>query len=161
MQVVGKDDVGIDLEGMTGADLLDGSQEQRDCRGLFEQRAPVLGDEREEIGTAGDVGTPVSHRAGPQVASGCVGLEFYTRPSILNSARCWVSRALDPTYNLPAILASLAPRHECEALEQMHVLLVLEQGAMQRRNELLGIALAQNFRPDVFDHQELEPVQQF
>ena len=45
MQVIGKDDVGIDLEGVTGADLLDGSQEQRHCRALFEQRAPVLGDE--------------------------------------------------------------------------------------------------------------------
>ena len=36
------------------------------------------------------------------------------------------------------MLALLPARHEGQALEQMHVLLVLEQRAVQRRNELLG-----------------------
>ena len=56
-------------------------------------------------------------------------------------------------------LSILSPRHKRQPLEQMHVLLVLEQRAMEGRNELLGIALAQGFRSDVFDHQELEPVE--
>ena len=55
--------------------------------------------------------------------------------------------------------APLAPRHERQPFEQMHVLLVLEQRAVQRRDQLLGIALAQNLRADVFDHQQLQPVQ--
>ena len=43
----------------------------------------------------------------------------------------------------------------------MHVLLVLDQRAVQRRDQLLRIALAQRLRADVLDHQELQPVQQF
>ena len=56
--------------------------------------------------------------------------------------------------------AAVSSRHESEPLEQVHVLLVLEQRAMQGRNQLLRIALAQDFRPDILDHQELEPVEQ-
>src|ERR1700730_2056459 len=62
----------------------------------------------------------------------------------------WAATALPP---LPA-------RHEGEALEQVHVLFVLDQGAVQRRDQLLGVALAQRLGADVFDHEELEPVQQ-
>ena len=85
-------------------------------------------------------------------------VEFFTRP---NNPRCCevlglAQRSTQPTSTLST---ALAPRHEGEAFEQMHVLLVLEQGAVQRRNELLGIALAQDFRADVFDHQQLEPIQ--
>ena len=43
----------------------------------------------------------------------------------------------------------------------MHVLLVLEQRAVQRRDQPLGVALAQGFGADVLDHQQLEPVEQF
>jgi hypothetical protein len=38
---------------------------------------------------------------------------------------------------------ALALAQERQALEQMHVLLVLEQGAVQRRNELARIGFAQ------------------
>src|SRR5258708_37519592 len=58
------------------------------------------------------------------------------------------------------LLALLPPRHEGEALEEMDVLLVLEQGAMQRRDELLGILGAQRVRRHVLDHQEFQPVEQ-
>src|SRR6266540_658383 len=56
--------------------------------------------------------------------------------------------------------AGLPPRHEGQALEQMHVLLVLEQRAVQRRYELFRIALAQRLRADVLDQQQFQPVQQ-
>src|SRR5688572_32663791 len=59
-----------------------------------------------------------------------------------------------------ALLALLSPRHEGQAFEQMHVLLVLEQRAVQRRNELLGILGAQRVGRHVLDHQELQPVEQ-
>jgi hypothetical protein len=39
-------------------------------------------------------------------------------------------------------LPPLSSRHERQPLEQMHVLFVLEQRAVQRRDQLLGIALA-------------------
>jgi hypothetical protein len=39
----------------------------------------------------------------------------------------------------------------------VHVLLVLDQRAVQRRDELLGVALAQRLRADVLDHEQLEP----
>src|SRR3990167_1884191 len=60
-----------------------------------------------------------------------------------------------------ALLALLSPCHEGESLEQMDVLLVLEQRAMQRRNELLGILGPQRIRRHVLDHQQLQPVEQF
>ena len=41
----------------------------------------------------------------------------------------------------------------------MHILLVLDERAMQRRNELFRIALAQRFGADILDQQELEPVE--
>src|SRR5580704_3459760 len=55
----------------------------------------------------------------------------------------------------------LAAAQKGEPLEQMHVLLVLEQGAVQRRDEFLGVALAQRFWRDVLIEQKLEPVEQF
>ena len=53
----------------------------------------------------------------------------------------------------------LSPCHEGQSLEQMHVLFVLEQRAMQRWDELLRIALAQSLGSDVFRHQQLQPVE--
>ena len=50
---------------------------------------------------------------------------------------------------------------EGQALEELHVLLVLEERAIERRNELAGIALAQRFCRDVVDEQQLDPVEQF
>src|SRR3954470_22310963 len=58
------------------------------------------------------------------------------------------------------LLTLLPPRHESQPLEQMHVLLVLEQRAVQRRDELLGILGAQRVGRHVLDHQELQPVEQ-
>src|SRR5262245_59574531 len=57
-------------------------------------------------------------------------------------------------------LTLLTARHEGEPLEQVHVLLVLDQRAVQRRDELLGVALAQRLRADILDHEQLEPVEQ-
>src|SRR5262249_7449452 len=56
--------------------------------------------------------------------------------------------------------APLAPRHERQPLEQMHVLLVLDQRAGERWDELFRVALAQRLGADVLDHQQLEPVEQ-
>ena len=42
----------------------------------------------------------------------------------------------------------------------MHVLLVLQQRAVQRRDQLARIALPQHFRRDVLVQQQLEPVEQ-
>src|SRR5580704_17034025 len=66
------------------------------------------------------------------------------------------TRWLKPGYTSP----SLAPCHERQPFEQVHILLVLDQRAVQRRDEFLRIALAQRLDRDVLDHQELEPVEQ-
>src|SRR3974390_1666160 len=57
-------------------------------------------------------------------------------------------------------LTSIPAVKEQQLLEQVHVLLVLEQGAVQRRNELLRVVAAQRLRRDVLRHQELDPVQE-
>src|SRR6266567_1881949 len=49
---------------------------------------------------------------------------------------------------------------ERQALEQMHVLLVLEQRAVQRRDQLAWVTFAQLFDAHVFVEQQLEPVEQ-
>jgi hypothetical protein len=46
------------------------------------------------------------------------------------------------------------------ALEQVHVLLVLQERAVQRRDQLGGIALLQHLGRDLVDHQQLDPVEQ-
>src|SRR4249920_409867 len=58
-------------------------------------------------------------------------------------------------------LTSIPAVQEQQLLEQMHVLLVLQQGAVQGRNELLGVVAAQDFRRNVLGHQQLDPVQEF
>src|SRR5512132_2631583 len=50
--------------------------------------------------------------------------------------------------------------HEHDAFEQVHVLFVLEQGAVQRRYHGLAIGAVQRLRRDVFCEQELQPVEQ-
>src|SRR3954464_13767068 len=57
-------------------------------------------------------------------------------------------------------LPPLPPGHEGELLEQVDVLLVLEEGAVQRRDELPRIALAQLLGTDVLGEQELEPIEE-
>ena len=56
---------------------------------------------------------------------------------------------------------AFSSRHECQPLEQMNVLFVLDQRAVQRRDQLLRIALAQRLDRNILDHQKLEPVEQF
>src|SRR4051794_34615935 len=56
--------------------------------------------------------------------------------------------------------SALPPRHEGELLEEVHVLLVLEEGAVQRRDELARVALAQLLGADVLREQQLQPVEE-
>src|SRR5439155_20351100 len=56
--------------------------------------------------------------------------------------------------------SSSGARHEDDALEQVDVLLVLEQRAVQRRNERLAIAALQRFGRNVFGQQQFEPVEE-
>src|ERR1019366_9490513 len=56
--------------------------------------------------------------------------------------------------------SSIVPRHEYQPLEQMHVLFVLEQRAVQRRDDGLLVLAAQGFGRDVVGEQELQPVEQ-
>src|ERR1051326_3744200 len=53
------------------------------------------------------------------------------------------------------------PAQEGQPLEQMHVLLVLQQRAVQRRDKFSRIAFAQRFRRHVLVEQQFQPVQQF
>src|ERR1700724_3057012 len=64
----------------------------------------------------------------------------------------WRSRKKNIT-SIPAVKKQ-------QLLEQVHVLLVFEQGAIQRRNELLRIVAAQHLGRDVLGHQQLDPVQE-
>src|SRR5579862_99621 len=50
--------------------------------------------------------------------------------------------------------------HEHEALEEVHVLLVLEQRAVERRDDGLAVLRAQRVRRNILGEQELQPVQQ-
>src|SRR4029077_3398815 len=59
----------------------------------------------------------------------------------------------------PKTSSPLATCQKGEPLEQVHILLVLDERAMQRRNELFRIALAQRLGADILDQQELEPVE--
>src|SRR6185437_5323344 len=57
-------------------------------------------------------------------------------------------------------LATAGARHEHDALEQVHVLLVLEQRAVQRRQERLAVAAVQRLGRNVLGEQQLEPVEE-
>src|SRR5215470_13065824 len=57
-------------------------------------------------------------------------------------------------------LALLPPRHERKTFEQMDVLLVLQQGAVQRWDQLLGVLGPQCLGRHLLDHQALQPVEQ-
>ncbi len=59
-----------------------------------------------------------------------------------------------------ARLLALAAAHEGEPLEQVSVLLVLDQGARERGDELARVALAQRLRRDVLVQQQREVAQQ-
>src|SRR4029077_13468537 len=53
----------------------------------------------------------------------------------------------------------LASAQERQPLEQMHVLLVLEQRAVQRRDQLARITLPEHFRRDVLIEEKFQPVE--
>src|SRR5262245_23863461 len=56
-------------------------------------------------------------------------------------------------------LSIFSAGHKRQPLEQVYILFVLQQCAVQRRDELLGIALAQSLGPDVLGHQQFQPIQ--
>ena len=56
--------------------------------------------------------------------------------------------------------AGVAAVQEGEALEQVHVLLVLEQGAVERGDGLAHVLAAQRLGRDVLRDQQLDPVEQ-
>src|SRR6266852_4315038 len=58
-------------------------------------------------------------------------------------------------------LTSIPAMKEQQLLEQLHVLLVLEQRAIQRRDQLLRIVAAQGLGRNVLGHEELDPIQEF
>src|SRR6185295_19711276 len=62
----------------------------------------------------------------------------------------------------PASMAESArlPRHEHELLEQVHVLLVLQERAVERRDDGLALVRAQRLGRKVLGEQELQPVEQ-
>ncbi len=57
-------------------------------------------------------------------------------------------------------LTSIAAVQEHQLLEEVHVLLVLEERAVERRDDLLLIARGEHRRVDVFGEQQLQPVDQ-
>src|SRR5580704_16087629 len=57
-------------------------------------------------------------------------------------------------------LTSIPAVKEQQLLEQLHVLLVLEQRAIQGRDELLRIVAAQGLGRNVLGHEELDPIQE-
>src|ERR1700712_2621574 len=83
---------------------------------------------------------------------------FAPCPPSINAQEWWARFAL-PTYASEEIL-HLAAAQKRQPLEQMPVLLVLEQRAVQRRDQLARVALPQHFRRHVLVEQQLEPVQQ-
>src|SRR5208337_2915470 len=56
---------------------------------------------------------------------------------------------------------SLAAAQKSELFEQMHVLLVLQERAMQWRDQLFGLLLAQRLGRDVLVEEKFQPVEQF
>src|SRR5438067_297894 len=60
-----------------------------------------------------------------------------------------------------AALAALAAVQKGKPLEQLHILLVFKQCAVQGRDQLFGVARAQHLGRDVLDEQQLDPVEQF
>src|SRR6266700_6375461 len=57
-------------------------------------------------------------------------------------------------------LSGALARHEDKALEEMHILLVLQQCAMEGRDNGLAVLGSQGVGRDVLGEQELQPVEQ-
>src|SRR5246127_5940599 len=72
--------------------------------------------------------------------------------SVLRNRRNFKSATLAPAF---------AAMKEREPLEELHILLVLQERAVERWDELAGITLAQGCGRDIVDQQQLDPVEQF
>src|SRR5438045_7517668 len=72
------------------------------------------------------------------------------------SSTAWPPRSVTGSMkrSVKCLALPTAARHEHHALEQVHVLLVLQQCAVQRRNERLAVGAAQCFRRDVLRQQQ-------
>ena len=57
--------------------------------------------------------------------------------------------------------AVLSPRQESQTFEELDVLLILEQGAVQRGHKFVRIPLPEGFWVDIFRQEKFQPVQQF
>ena len=57
--------------------------------------------------------------------------------------------------------AVLSPRQESQTFEELDVLLILEQGAVQRGYKFVRIPLPEGFWVDIFRQEKFQPVQQF
>src|SRR5579863_4454744 len=58
------------------------------------------------------------------------------------------------------VLPPFPPVQKRQALKQMHILLVFEERAVERRDQLFRVAGAQHFGRNVLDKQQLKPVEQ-
>src|SRR5438034_6397827 len=88
---------------------------------------------------------------------GAAGGTTLTRLALLATLSRGVGEGLGPrSWSSPS-----TPVQKGEALEQMHVLLVLQQRAVQRRDQLFGVAGAQYLGRDVLDEEQLEPIEEF
>ena len=76
-----------------------------------------------------------------------------------NRARARAPARADSLSDLDEALAPGA-RHERDALEQVHVLLVLEQRAVQRRDQHLLVGALQRLGRNVLGEQQLQPVEE-
>src|ERR1700733_11424121 len=100
---------------------------------------------------------------------------FHNSPSAAASASAsWCSRSSGTSLTyvpssvtgsiqrlMRAALSAVVAVHEQQALEQAQVLFVLEQCAVQRRNDLFLVGGTQRLRTNVLGQQQLQPVEQF
>ena len=103
-------------------------------------------------------------RRPPAISSRCATLIG----SIRTCSPCSVTGSIQRAIRVPRLLraacravSAVVPRHEHQPLEQVDVLLVLQQRAVQRRDDGLVVARAQRFGRNVLGDEQLEPVQQF
>src|SRR5215471_13088031 len=78
------------------------------------------------------------------------------RNSRKNEVNMRTALASETAARLPLACRSpaFAPVEKRQALEQMHILLVFEERAVQRRDQLFRVAGAQQFRADILDQEQ-------
>jgi hypothetical protein len=87
-------------------------------------------------------------------SSGCCIKLWIASRSLSSGAHSRDPLARYDDLNPLSLSSHLSSAEEGEALEQMHILLVLQQRAVQRRDQLARIALPQHFRRHVLVEQE-------